>query len=604
MTIAKDKKKFAHKIALKPGDNHHLKLSSGSRIAVIGCGPAGSFFSIFFLDMVKRVGIDVNIDIYDDKDFSRCGPSGCNRCGGIISEPLVQLLATEGINIPSKVMRRGIKSYVLHTDAGSINIDTPLQEKRIAAIYRGSGPSGVKDDSIGSFDKYLKELAEKKGAHPVNDRVESICFDTDLPQVKTLGGSSKKYDLLVGSVGVSKNALQLFKNLDFGYHPPQTTKTFICEFHLGREMIQKYLGNSMHVFMLNIQRLEFAALIPKGEYATMVLLGNDIDKELVASLLSTPEVKQCFPPDYDLTKNSPCKCFPEINIKSALKPFSDRVVLIGDCATTKLYKNGIDSAHTTAKAAATTAIFEGISSDDFRRHYWPTCQAITKDNKIGVLVFTATRLIKKIRLTRLGVLRMVSKEQQNGKGHQRMSMVLWDTFTGSATYKDIFLRTIHPLFLASFLWDTITGFLHFKKTANRDYKDVDANALGRLYHDGEAIINEGEIGHCMYVIQSGKIRVFKVVNGKEIKINEMSEGECFGEMALFDHNERSATVRSIGTSRVLTVDKKNILFWIQKDPSMAFQIMQTACDRIRTLTDEVSSLKASDRRDWESRTTV
>ena len=61
----------------------------------------------------------------------------------------------------------------------------------------------------------------------------------------------------------------------------------------------------------------------------------------------------------------------------------------------------------------------------------------------------------------------------------------------------------------------------------------------------------------------------------------MSEGECFGEMALFDSNIRSATVRSIGESRVLTVDKNNILFWIQKDPSMAFRIMQTACDRIR-----------------------
>ncbi len=134
MTTAKEKENFAHKVALKPGDNHHLNLSSGSRVAVIGGGPAGSFFSIFLLDLVKRVGLDVNIDIYDDKDFSKCGPAGCNRCGGIVSESLVQLLATEGINIPAKVMQRGIKSYVLHTDAGSARIETPLQEKRIAAI--------------------------------------------------------------------------------------------------------------------------------------------------------------------------------------------------------------------------------------------------------------------------------------------------------------------------------------------------------------------------------------------------------------------------------------------------------------------------------------
>jgi len=171
MTTAKEKEKFARKLVLKPKDNHHLKLSSGSRVAVIGGGPAGSFFSIFLLDLTKRVGLDVSIDIYDYKDFSRCGPAGCNGCGGIISESLVQLLATEGINIPAEVMQKGISSYVLHTDTGNVRIETPLQEKRIAAIYRGAGPLGAKDDKYGSFDKYLQGLAVNRGAHLVKDRV-------------------------------------------------------------------------------------------------------------------------------------------------------------------------------------------------------------------------------------------------------------------------------------------------------------------------------------------------------------------------------------------------------------------------------------------------
>ena len=478
-------------------------------------GPAGSFFSLFLLRFAKRGGKDVSIDIYDDKDFSRCGPAGCNGCGGIISESLVQLLATEGINIPAEVMQKGIDSYVLHTDAGNVRIETPLQEKRIAAIYRGAGPLGAKDDKYGSFDKYLQGLAVNRGAHLVKDRVESICFDTNLPLVKTRGGLSKTYDLLVGAVGVHSSASKLFKGLDFGYHPPETTKTFICEFHLGHEEVQKYFGNSMHVFLLNIPRLEFAAIIPKGGYATMVFLGKEIDKELVESFLNTPEVKRCFPPDCELTKSYPCMCFRRINIKSARKPFSDRVVLIGDCATTKLYKNGIDAAHSTARAAARTAIFEGISHEDFRRHYWPTCRALIKDNKIGVLVFTATRVIKKIRLARLGVLRMTSREQQKKRTHQRMSMVLWDTFTGSADYRDIFQRTLHPFFLVRLLWEITTGFLPFKRTENEEDNDMETNTLGRLYKDGEAIVTQGELGNCMYVIQSGKVEVITLTDGKE-----------------------------------------------------------------------------------------
>jgi hypothetical protein len=37
-------------------------------------------------------------------------------------------------------------------------------------------------------------------------------------------------------------------------------------------------------------------------------------------------------------------------------------------------------------------------------------------------------------------------------------MVFWDTFTGSAHYRDIFLRTLHPIFMGRFLWDIAVGF--------------------------------------------------------------------------------------------------------------------------------------------------
>ncbi len=275
--------------------------------------------------------------------------------------------------------------------------------------------------------------------------------------------------------------------------------------------------------------------------------------------------------------------------------------MIGDCATTKLYKNGIDAAHSTAKAAATTAIFEGISNEDFRQHYWPTCQAIIKDNKIGLLIFAFTRLIQRIRIARRGVLHMTSREQQNKKVRQRMSMVLWDIFTGSDNYMDIILRTLHPFFLVRLLWEITIGFLPFDRAGYKEEKDLKTNSLGRLYKDGEAIVTQGERGDCMYVVQSGRVKVVRLMIGREVKINELSEGDCFGEMALFGHNVRSATVCSIGESRILTIDKKKLLHWIQKDPSMAFQIMQTANDRVRKLTDQVSRMKASDRRDWESR---
>lgn len=440
------------------GDSGSLKLESLSRVGVIGGGPAGSFFSYFLLEIAQRVDLDIRVDIYEPRDFSLPGPTGCNMCGGIVSESLVQTLAAEGIRLPPTVVQRGIDSYVLHTDVASVGIETPLHEKRIAAVYRGAGPRGMKAKEMEwrSFDGYLQELAVNKGAHVLRARVEGVGWQDGRPQVKTQGGSQQAYDLLVAAVGVNTATLKLFEGLGLGYKPPLTTKTYICEFFAGRESVERTLGSSMHVFLLNIPRLEFAALIPKGSYATLCLMGQEIDKQLVQSFLNAPEVKQCLPADWHASEDF-CHCSPRISVQSALQTFADRVVFIGDCGTTKLYKDGIGAAYRTAKAAAITAVFDGISAEDFRRHYWPACQAICTDNKIGKLIFAVTRQIQRRRYLRRGVLRMVSREQQKEGGRRRMSMVLWDTFTGSAPYRDVFLRTLHPFFLGRFLWNIAVG---------------------------------------------------------------------------------------------------------------------------------------------------
>ncbi len=398
------KGKFASR---QENDSPALKLDNGSQIAVVGGGPAGSFFSYFFLDLAERVGLDVNVDIYEQQDFSRCGPAGCNHCAGTLSESMVQILGAEGINIPSNVVQRGIDSYVLYMNVGTVRIKTSIQEKRIATMYRGAGPLGEKDVNGESFDGFLQRLAVKKGAQIIRERVGNINFDDNLPIVISRKGLSKTYDLIVGAVGVNTTTLKLFEQLKSGYRQPRITKTFLCEYLLGDEMVKRYFGNSIHIFLLNIPRLKFAAIIPKGNYVTMCLIGEGIDKQLIKSFLETAEVKQCFPSDWNLFKERPCQCFPKINIKGTIKPFADRLVLIGDCAVTRLYKDGIGAAYSTAKAAATTAIFQGVSSDDFKQHYLPTCKSISNDNTIGKIIFTFTRWIQKKDFSKRGIFRMV-----------------------------------------------------------------------------------------------------------------------------------------------------------------------------------------------------
>ena len=425
--------------------DHELQLTDGSRIGVIGGGPAGSFFSVLILDLAQRMGFELEIDIYEPRDYSTPGPAGCNMCGGIISETLVQNLAAEGINLPPSIVQRGIDSYHLHMDVGDVLIETPLQEKRIGAVYRGPGPRDIQELKWGSFDGHLLSMAAQRGVNVIHKRVDDITVENGRPTLRVRGDSHQTYDLLTVATGVNAAAKRLIKNLDIGYELPRTTKTYIREFYMGEETITETLGSSMHVFLLDIPRLEFAAIIPKGDYVSLCLLGEEIDKELVSAFMDTSEVRNCFPQDWDF-ENISCQCSPRINTQGATRPYADRIVFVGDIGVTRLYKDGIGAAYRTAKAAATTAVFQGISAQDFEKFYMPACKKIESDNAIGKLIFLVTRLIQRSRFARRAVLHMTEGEQLKAGDRRRMSTVLWDMFTGSAPYREILIRTIHPAF--------------------------------------------------------------------------------------------------------------------------------------------------------------
>lgn len=439
----------------KKRSSEQITLEDGSRIAVIGGGPAGSMFSFFLLRTLALTGVDVRLDIYEPRDFSFSGPAGCNHCGGIVSESLVQLLATEGIALPPDVVQRGIKAYDLHMDVGSVSIRTPLEEKRIAAIYRGNGPRNSVPSSLIGFDRYLLEMAEEKGASVVKKLVTNVSWPNGRPHVHCPDGTESEYDLVVVATGVNSAVLRIIEDLGLGFRAPSTVKTFISEYKLGRKTVKKHLGTSMHVFLLDLPRLKFAAAIPKGAYVTVVMLGENIDDELVSAFLNSQEVRDCFP-DSTVPANS-CHCFPRINIRSAKRPYADRLVIIGDSGVSRLYKDGIGAAYRTAKAAAVTVAMQGISASDFEKWYWPACKKLNFDNRIGKFIFTFSNLIQTNRFARNAVLRMTKLEQETAGRRRYMSSVLWDLFTGSAPYKEVFLRTLNPVFLWGVLWNLYAG---------------------------------------------------------------------------------------------------------------------------------------------------
>jgi flavin-dependent dehydrogenase len=284
----------------------------------MGGGPAGSLFSYFLLELAAKLELDIRLDIYEPRNFSLTGPPGCNMCAGIISESLVQMLAVEGIPLPPTVVQRGMDSYILHTDHGKTRFETPKLEKRIAAVFRGAGPLTTEDSEWQSFDGYLLDQAVSKGARLNRSRVKKVNRLEDQLEVEARGGPAILYEFLAVATGVNTSALRLFQPLEPDFQPPETVQTYVREYYVGKEAIEQAMGaHTIHFFFLNSPGLDFAAIVPKGNFVTVTALGQDLDQNRFEKFLDTPAVASCMPPNWQ-GKEFVCHCSPRINVTGAI----------------------------------------------------------------------------------------------------------------------------------------------------------------------------------------------------------------------------------------------------------------------------------------------
>lgn len=112
--------------------------------------------------------------------------------------------------------------------------------------------------------------------------------------------------------------------------------------------------------------------------------------------------------------------------------------------------------------------------------------------------------------------------------------------------------------------------------------------LGKTYNNGEAIVKQGRPGECFYVVQSGRVEVVQSSEHGEQHLAYLESGDSFGEMAIFEKEVRSATIRAIGEARVLKVDKKTLFRRIQEDPLLAVGLLKKMSHRIRDLSEQLS----------------
>jgi flavin-dependent dehydrogenase len=411
-----------------------------SKVAVLGGGPAGSFFAIFILQMAKKIAIPIEVLIIDRKNFRFAGPKGCNMCAGTIGTRLTNRLHDLGIPLTTKVIKHDIQGYTFHTRDDWVDLKKG-EEARIYGVFRGGGPIQSPNlflEQAISFDQFILDHALKEGAIFEEGEITRIKLSEDSkPRIWFRAKGSRREqdyesDLLAGAFGVNST---LLKKFGFGYQPPKTWHTCQSEIKLGREYIKGKFRDMIHIFPIYTQNIHYIAITPKGEYITVSAIGPYIKIRTLEQTLKDSKIKQFLPRTWQIT----CHCHPQIPITPAKIPFTNRFVIIGDASYSRYLKNGIESAFDTAYFAAETIFKAGISRKAFKKYFDKRSRKkFVWDNIHGKILFRLYQYFFTRPLFAQPLMDLLRREQKGGKNdEQPFSRILWDMFTGEVAYKRI-----------------------------------------------------------------------------------------------------------------------------------------------------------------------
>ena len=96
---------------------------------------------------------------------------------------------------------------------------------------------------------------------------------------------------------------------------------------------------------------------------------------------------------------------------------------------------------------------------------------------------------------------------------------------------------------------------------------------------GTTIFQTGDPRDGMFAVVDGQVDI--IVNGKLVETVE--KGGIFGEMALIDKENRTATAVARTDSKIVTVDERRFLFLVQQTPNFALHVMRVLSERLRRM---------------------
>jgi CRP-like cAMP-binding protein len=99
-----------------------------------------------------------------------------------------------------------------------------------------------------------------------------------------------------------------------------------------------------------------------------------------------------------------------------------------------------------------------------------------------------------------------------------------------------------------------------------------------------SIFTEGQEGRALYIVVEGRVRVH---SGKR-ELAQLSKGDCFGEMSVFDAEPRSASVTTLTPCECLVLTQEQLYDAIEETPEIAVNIIKLLSRRIRELNQKLN----------------
>src|SRR5882672_8311248 len=96
-----------------------------------------------------------------------------------------------------------------------------------------------------------------------------------------------------------------------------------------------------------------------------------------------------------------------------------------------------------------------------------------------------------------------------------------------------------------------------------DLRDFAKHAVSRTYPKNTVVVREGDRTDSLYIIVSGRVKIFVSDEGKEVALGESGPGEYFGEMVL-DEGPRSASVMTLEQTQFLVVPQEDFTEFVVK----------------------------------------